>query len=132
MLEVYIPEAYFSEMAFTIDVLLGDMAGLQYALKGSQNLDYTELKYDAKCIRIKNCFFKEPLYHTSKMPADCSRVSLNFRNKSWQFTQMYGVPNIVDLDDVVEINSDFIASSYFMLSRWEEILEHKKDEYDYC
>lgn len=129
MLEVYIPEPYFSEMTFTIDVLLGDMAGLQYTLKGSQKMDYTELKFDAKCIRIKNCFFKEPLYHISKVPTECSRESLNFRNKSWQFTQMYGVPDIVDLNDVVEINSDFIASSYFMLSRWEEMLEHKKDEY---
>ena len=55
MLEVYIPEPYFSEMTFTIDVLLGDIAGLQYTLKGSQKMDYTELKFDAKSIRIKNC-----------------------------------------------------------------------------
>lgn len=76
-----------------------------------------------KIVIRKSDFFDETIFLTKKsMPP--------LPLKIWENTPLlFGEPTVEKRGETIVLNADVIASSFFLLSRYEELINNKRDEY---
>ena len=134
VLIIKIPEDNLPERRYIINVLLSDFLGLEYTILSSPLYhDYT-LLFDGTEIIIKDVFWKEYKDDLSYLTKDAfPRSAFYARNR---FTFEDDIPVIYG-NDKCELSGkklicgiDIFASSFFMLTRWEEFVNKKRDKHN--
>ncbi|MCL2596358.1 MAG: polysaccharide deacetylase family protein [Paludibacter sp.] len=76
-----------------------------------------------KIVIRKSDFFDKTVFHTKKsLPA--------LPLKIWEnIPLLFGEPTVEKRTDTIILNADIIASSFFLLSRYEELINKKRDEH---
>ncbi len=131
MLKIYIPDNNQEERKYIIDVLLNEFLGLKYKTEISDSKDYEiELPNKATLI-IKDYFFSN--FRENKSYLNKENIPFEISLSKNEFTSESNIPVIYGIDDL-KINRDKIicsidifASSFFMLTRWEEYVNNKRD-----
>lgn len=135
MLEVHIPIKFSPEIKYTFEVLLGEFLGISHHFILSESNQNFILTFNSgKSIFIQNSFFHrypEPQGYLvqealPKDPTNWSDVSLGMEC----LPILYGTTMLHENENELNLEADIIASSFFMLSRWEEIIDPITDEHD--
>ncbi len=133
MLKIFCQNKYIQEKKYVLDILLVEVLGLDYEMCFHEMEQY-QICFDDKKIIINDCFF-------SKFDEDCHYYvdSNNIPSKiirakvdSSYFNDLiviYGDDKIQIDKDKSYIGADLLASSFFMLTRWEEIANQNKDKH---
>ncbi len=135
-LQIYCNNDNIPERTWIIDVLFSEFLKIDYNLHFIKT-DCYEIKFGKKTIIIADSFFRhysKPLEYLSKsnFPTDVYFSEFQISGRSLPLVILYGKDEIYLTEDSVKCESDFFASAFFMLSRWEEYYIEEKDSYGTC
>ena len=127
MLQVFISSKFQQEKEYIISVMLKDFLGLEYELTIDESEPNYLIKHQEKQLIIEDHFF-------SKIEAS-NYLLEKYLPKNLVYTDkktpiLYGDDIINITDGSIEMSSDIFASSFFMLTRWEEFITDKKDHHN--
>lgn len=134
-MKVKIQNNNLAERRYILDVLLNDFLGLEYEVEESDDtIDWTIELDNTKSIVLKDAFFnsnREVLSYlkTSNSPKCVSFVSNQFTPEE-DIPIIYGNSDIQVSDRKVYCGIDIFASSFFMLTRWEEYVNKNRDTHN--
>lgn len=134
MITIHIPNNFIPERTYIIDVFFGEFLGLQYKIFHDDVRDYKISLENRKEIIVRDIFFsnlKDEHGYLAKQ-----NIPLNvkfFKNKficENDIPAIYGCDEIKISENRVVCGIDVFASSFFMLSRWEEYVNKKRDSHN--
>jgi hypothetical protein len=105
VIQIFIPNNNINERKYIIDIIFNEFLGLNYKIEINNDLkDYEVISPNDKILTIKDTFF-------NKFPKDL------------EYLKLENIPNKIE-------ELDIFASSFFMLSRWEEYVNKNRDSHD--
>ncbi len=130
---IQVPNNNLSERIYTIDILLGEFLGLTYDVEISQNTHYTIILDNTNQLIIEDHFFNNYPNELRYLHVDSIPKEISFYCNP--FTKENDIPAIFGSDTFnitkhqIHCGIDIFASSFFMLSRWEEYVNPNRDEH---
>lgn len=132
-LTIVIPSNNVKERVYTCNVLFGELLRIDFDVRVDKNVINTIIEGADKKVCIEDHFF-------NKFPEDLSYLKKenvpvqggffhDFNGKSIPI--VFGTDKLETHDDEIICGLDVIASSFFMLSRWEEFVQGRQ-EYGKC
>lgn len=134
MININIPNNNINERKYVIDVMLGEFLGLKYKIEiGSKNYEFT-LDNSNRLI-IEDHFF-------NKLPKDLEYLKLDNIPQKVELIEnefivednmpvIYGSSKLnIENSKLVSCGIDIFASSFFMLTRWEEYVNKSRDNHN--
>jgi peptidoglycan/xylan/chitin deacetylase (PgdA/CDA1 family) len=135
MIKIEMPSNNESERSYVLEVLFKEFLGLKYeAIKSDKFSDWRILLENGKSLIFEDHFF-------STFPETRSYLTLHAipDQVTWANTHLspegnvpviYGNPRIVEQVDTIVCGIDIFASSFFMLTRWEEYVNKTRDNHE--
>ena len=132
-MKISIPNIATPEVKYTFDCLLKEFLGLQFEIEITPENQNFILAHGGKSIVIENHFFIEnnpkSWYQPQNIPTRTTRFSVDINDKKYPIQSIFGKPELEQSGDNFILKSDIIAATFFMLSRWEEVAETKRDQH---
>jgi hypothetical protein len=132
-LQINIPSFSTNEMQYAIHCLFKEFLGIDYNLIIDDLSTDTIIKFGDSKFVIKNAFFKPYFipenYSINHLPEPIES-NCEIANSQFEYISLFGNNRISKTSNEIIIESDFIAGAFFMLSRWEELVNKTKDTHD--
>jgi hypothetical protein len=133
MLSIHIPESFATEIQYTFSILLEEFLGQHCTYALHREADFKISFTGGKPVYIKNEFFRhykesKGYIHKKSLP----RTSSNWSDPDLNILDLpvlYGKAGLKETEDAFYIQVDVIASAFFLLSRWEEVIDDHRDEH---
>ena len=138
MLIVKMPPAYEIERVYICKILLGEFLGLEYRLKFENRQDAVISGPNEAELHISDVFFQTPQFKWLTKDSLPTQPLVN-----WNISSIINPPPVVDpcvpvifgklQSDPTIFNPlpiDIFGSSFFMLTRYEEIVKAERDSFD--
>jgi hypothetical protein len=133
MLNIVIPDNNISEREYIITTILSDFLGLHYNLIINASYNHYSISFNDKELVIDDSFFN--LYpdvlsylETETLPKEIIYAKNEFTGES-DIPVIYGSDDLFVTENKIICGIDIFASSFFMLTRWEEYVNKSKDEH---
>jgi hypothetical protein len=133
MIMVCVSGACSQEKHYIIHVVFNEFLGLEYQLETSNNVQDYEITFANKKLIIRDHFFNK---YKGGNYLDQQNIPGQVAYLSNQFIPEQNVPVIYGNDELMVSSNeivcgiDIFASSFFMLSRWEEYVNKTRDQHD--
>ncbi len=131
-IKIQIPNNNIPEKKYIIDVLFSEFLGIEYSLEIKEVKNYI-IKFQDKTIEINDDFFgkypKELSYLKKENIPEKIIFAKNKLTPEKNTPVLYGNSNIVIGGKSISCRIDIFASSFFMLTRWEEYVISEKDNH---
>lgn len=135
MIKINIPDNNTNERSYIIDIILGEFLGLKYEIFINPSLnDYEIVLKNSKKLIIKDGFFSKFKGDLSYLKQESLPKNIKFAKND--FLSKKDIP-IIFGDETIQISEneiiceiDIFASCFFMLTRWEEYVNKRRDIYD--
>ena len=129
-----IPTYNNAEIQYVLHCYLDTFLGYEYQIETrEENHDYV-FQIAGKSFVIKNHFFDSDdtnnLYRMENIPASVDSGSLTINNSEFSIVSLYGKSKISKEGDVYILDADIVASAFFMLTRWEEKVDQRRDQHN--
>jgi hypothetical protein len=130
MITVTVPNNNIKERKYIVDVFFKSFLGLEYVCNYTESHDYI-IEVNKKKIVIEDHFFnkfpKEKEYlKEANIPETISILNHALCTER-NIPVLYGHPRIAVESDRITCGADIFASSFFMLTRWEEFVIKERD-----
>ncbi len=130
--KIQIPNNNIPERRYIIDVFFKEFLGIEYETEEA-NIDSYKIYFHNKTIEIKDAFFnqfQEPLSYLKKenIPERILILENQFTAEA-NIPVLYGDEKIEIAENIITCGIDIFASSFFMLTRWEEYVISEKDKH---
>jgi len=133
MLTITVPDDNLKERLYTLDVMIGEYIGIPYQLKISNELKDYCIQYEKKQVLIKDGFFSKHENPLSYLNVDNIPDHIRWfgpnRICSEPIPFFFGENVFYSNDDLIVCGLDIFACTFFMLSRWEETVSDKCDQF---
>jgi hypothetical protein len=142
-LKVKILNACQNEQRYALDIILGEFLGLPFEVE-SYNGDVIEITRlvdvkDAKKLTIDATFFRQvnqawlkpesiPVLPLANWSPRIDGINANLTSPN--VPVLYGQPGMVKNGEHHHLNLDIFGSTFFMLSRYEELIMEERDNHD--
>ena len=130
-LKITIPNTAVPEIEYTFHCLMKEFLGMEYELEISPTAKDFTINVGSKKLVIQNHFFKNDnpqiLYQKQNLPSKIVADELLIEGEEYPIYSIFGKSEWTETEDEIILESDIIASTFFMLSRWEETLEGERD-----
>jgi hypothetical protein len=134
MLKISIPNNNIEERKYIVEILIGELLGLDFVIEFCNTTNYVMTLSNGGKLIVKDSFFG--LYNEDNSYLKRDHIPANVEFGSNDFIVEENIPIIYGDDFVQSDNSsivcgiDIFASSFFMLSRWEEYVNTKRDSHN--
>ena len=133
MIKIFIPDNNIEERKYIINTIFKELLGLEYTIDiGSK--DYKIVLDNSKELIFKDAFFNQ--FSTNLDYLKIENIPKNIKFISNKFLVEDNIP-IIYGDDTLDIRDksitcgiDIFASSFFMLTRWEEYVNKTRDTHN--
>jgi len=134
MLKIFIPNNFLPERKYIIDTIFNYFLGLKYKLDFHNEKSYIILLENDYKIIFKDAFFskfdqKKSYLLKENLPKKVCFTSHIFTSET-NIPVIFGSNKIEILDKKIVSENDIFASSFFMLTRWEELIIKDKDNHN--
>lgn len=133
-MKIIIPNIAVPEVKYTFHCLVKEFLGLEYELEISPTAQDFIINIGSKKLIIRNHFFKNEdpqiLYQKQNLPSKVTADELEIEDKKYPLYSIFGKSVWTETEDEIILESDIVASTFFMLTRWEETLEGERDMHD--
>lgn len=135
-LKVYIPNDDFTkEKVYILKLFLSDYFGMEHTVHLKEGLKEVILSYEHKSLKVKDFFFslcsREGWLKSTTLPPaplkNWENSLFNFNSTNKTIPVIYGDPHIEIQEKSISIGIDIFGSSFFMLSRYEEVVVQERD-----
>ena len=134
MIQLTCPNNNISERIYSIEVLFTDVLGWKrsdYSIQFMDDVHNYELDFDGKKYTIEDHFFNRFVEPLSYLKLANEPDELNFfHGLGMEIPIIYGEDKFVQKEDGTVIGLDIFASTFFMLTRWEESLMGREEKGD--
>ena len=134
MLKVKIPNNNLPEREYIIKVMLHDYLGLQYEIEINDKQSDYSLVFEERELIIKDAFFSNYTKSLSYLEKEAIPQNIRFCNNRYTIDKdlpvIYGTDKIKTYNNKLECRIDIFASSFFMLTRWEEYVIKTRDNHN--
>ena len=135
MMTIYIPNDNILERKYIINVLFDEFLGLNYSLKINDGIINTDIILEnGNILVIEDHFFNK--FKTEKEYLELSNIpsKIEFLNSDLISQEdipiVFGKNYIKVLEKSIICGLDIFASSFFMLTRWEEYVNKERDKHN--
>ncbi|QFR48889.1 hypothetical protein FJR48_03795 [Sulfurimonas lithotrophica] len=135
MIKITIPDDNFAERKYILDIIFNEFLGLSYDLKIDKLCKFWEIEIENGFKLIfEDHFFKKYPKNLEYLKFENIQQKPSFVNN--KFINKDNIPVIYGNDKLEVTNKEIIsgidifASSFFMLSRWEEYVNKTRDEHN--
>ena len=133
MLSIYIPNNNLPEREYIIKILFSDYLGLRYKLVPSNSKQHYSIVFNNVELIVKDSFFNlfpASLTYLNKdtLPKDIFYATNDFTFEK-DIPVIYGSNEFSVSKNKIICGIDIFASSFFMLTRWEEYVNTIRDEH---
>lgn len=133
MIIITCPNNNIPERTYAIEVFFGDVLGCEpddYSIQFADITNY-EMVVDDKTITIEDHFFNHYVDSLSYLKLYCLPQKLSyFHAFGMEIPIIYGVDKYLQDEKAITIGLDIFASTFFMLTRWEEELLGRQEKGD--
>lgn len=131
MLKIVIPTNNIPERQYIVDFLLNDILGLNYSIDEDDLAEDYVIEYEEKKLIIKDSFFSSYSLPGSYISSEALPENIiyvkNEYLKEENIPVIYGTDELKISDEGIICGIDIFASSFFMLTRWEEYVNKSRD-----
>lgn len=132
MVTVRLSSSFREEKEYIIDILFSEFLGLKYELEYVRTDIYEVILENDNILRINDAFFgnfdsEKSYLNGGNIPKKISYLKESDLSES--IPVIYGNGDIEILEKEVILSVDIFASSFFMLTRWEEYVVKTRDEH---
>lgn len=135
-IKIRVPDNNQAERSYIVSVLLADFLGLEYHMEFDNSIDNYVIEFENKTLLIQDAFFgKYRDVHSYLRLENIPQYLQLFYNELLSVDPVpiiYGENNLIMEEDKIFCGLDIFASSFFMLSRWEEVVITQKDIHGRC
>lgn len=134
-IEIEIPDDFQPERNYSINVLLGYFDGITWEVVVGES-QKTTFRYKDKAFLVISDAFWSQLddrtldYKNIKIPDSFSEFTIAFDEFNEQIVSIFGKGVVSSSNGTLYLESDIIASTFFLLSRWEEYASTKRDKHN--
>jgi hypothetical protein len=134
MIKIKIPNNNINERKYIIDILFGEFLGLEYNIEtGSRNYEII-LENGSKLI-IEDHFFNKFPNNLEYLKEENIPKTIEFSKNSFivedDIPTIYGINTLITNNrSTIICGIDVFASSFFMLTRWEEYINNNRDSHN--
>lgn len=126
-IRIHIPFNCQEEVKYTFHCLLSKFLGFEIEfLTSTDSKDFLIEGKKGFNLKIENHFFHSDipsdLYTKSRIPKKVEKSTLNFLEIDFDHVSLFGKPELKFDNGDFQLKSDIISSTFFMLSRWEEMI----------
>ena len=133
-MKVLIPNIATNEVKYVFHCLLEEFLGLRYEVVISDSVQDFQFIVGKEKLIVKNCFFvtdnPEEIYSVNNIPQEINKAVLKINGEEFPICSLYGKSDLTIDNGVLTLGADIVASTFFMLTRWEEAVNHKMDAHD--
>ena len=140
MLLVKIPPVCVNEQHYILDIMLGEFLGLPFRVEEYDKPDIKIIKTDgSSCLTLNADFFHQAhsgWLKSSSMPElpvkfwHPGQLGLDDKLVDSSVPVLYGQPGIDEEQEGLHLKIDLFGSSFFMLSRYEEVITQIRDVHE--
>lgn len=134
MIQITCPSNNIPERTYAIEALLSDVMGVEreeYEISFKDDTKDYVLQYDSRTIVVEDHFFNRFFEPLSYLQVDNIPTELHFYHAlGFEIPIIYGEDRFTQDADKVIIGLDIFASTFFMLTRWEEFLLGREEKGD--
>lgn len=134
MITIFIPNNYIQEREYIVNILFGDYLGLQFSIVYVDQVDYTILLENGNQLVIKDNFFSKipeyPCYLSKNNIPKEVLYAFNVFTIEENIPVIYGTDQCSVSANKIICGIDIFASSFFMLTRWEEYVNKIRDKHN--
>lgn len=137
MIIISIPPNNISERKYIIDILLGEFLGLEYKIEvGNQKLSAYEIELEENGNKLifEDHFFNKFIQDLEYLNVDNIPKNVEYTKNDFIVEEdipvIYGTDKVAVNDKLISCGIDIFASSFFMLTRWEEYANKNRDEHN--
>jgi hypothetical protein len=129
VIKVLIPSINSSEIKYTIDVLLSTFLGLNYNVDISSKAKNVVISCGDNEITLISSFFQKDIIYTNEnLPFKLKNVDVLSQNCKMNLVSLFEGETCVKAGKKYPV--EILASTFFMLSRWEEFVNPKRDSHN--
>jgi hypothetical protein len=132
MYKIRVPNNNKAERRYIIEVVFAEFLNVKFEIEFNDDIDVYEIIIsETKKIIIKDCFFRHYPVDLSYLKSKAIPKRIIYGHN--RFVQgddipiIYGDAEIEESNGVITCGIDIFASSYYMLSRWEEFVIEDRD-----
>ena len=127
---IKIPQNNINEREYIVGVIFGEFLGLDsYELQIEDIKDYEIILNNSSKLIVKDSFFNQFKNNLEYLKEESIPKNVIF-SKDDNLPILFGEDKITKEDNKIVWHNDIFASSFFMLSRWEEYVNKKRDNKD--
>ncbi|MFC1594349.1 polysaccharide deacetylase family protein [Candidatus Omnitrophota bacterium] len=131
MIIISIPAHCLPERTFIVDIVFKEFLGLDYQIQESNKADYAIVLENKKQLIIRDHFFSRfedntTYLHIRNIPEQVMRARNQFAVEA-DVPVIFGDAELAVTEDKIVCGADVFASSFFMLTRWEEYVHQARD-----
>ena len=132
-IEIGIPKSFIPEREYAIKVLFDTLLGVDYELRPRIGIrDYIIRVSGGKKLIVQDHFFSsldenEGYLDKKNLPTQAALTA--YENDLPETVIIYGSNYFAQTEENTVLGIDIFASSFFMLTRWEEVVINKKDSH---
>lgn len=134
MISIFIPNNFVEERTYTLDVILAEFLGLNYQIETWNQQDYKLRLDNNQELIIRDSFFSALNEKSGYLMQDNIPSEVNYTTNDFIIEDnlpiLYGTELINVESNQITCWIDLFASSFFMLTRWEEYVNLKRDNHD--
>ena len=134
MIQITCPNNNIPERTYTIETLLVDVLGYKqegYAIQFTDDVSDYVLSFANNKLIIEDHFFNHYVEPLSYLNIGSVPTSLNwFHGLGLELPMIYGEDKYIQNEESVIVGLDIFASTFFMLTRWEESLLGREEKGD--
>lgn len=135
MINIYIPNNNIEERKYIINTIFQFFLGLEINIEIKPVSNYLIILGNKKKIEIQDSFFNKykkdfEYLNLKNIPKDLQIIKNNKFIDIEKLPIIFGEPNISDSLDQIICGIDIFASSFFMLTRWEENVNQETDKHN--
>lgn len=130
-LVISVPSNGFLEIEYMLRVYLSEFLGISYDINQENTDSDTVLSIGDSSLTIRNAFWRQatPEYRLTDIPTKVDKSTLTIGKKDYPCICLYGKNVLTTEEKTWTLENDILANGFFMLSRWEEHVNKKRDQH---
>lgn len=134
-MNIYTPQTYIYEKAYIVDILIGEFLGLYYNFIPREGIENYEIVLEnGNRLIIKDGFFKNFTGALNYLEKKNIPQKIEFTTNQFLAEKdvpiIYGNDELAICRDKIICSIDIFASSFLMLTRWEEYVNKIRDKHN--